>query len=307
MNDHDDMTNSTSSIAQLERRVRDAFRRLTKPSTLRLELSAANSTEGVSSALNLEISGSGSQRQASIQTSDNGFKLDGRDIAPQTQHVIDDWPLVLSHGEMTFSMERPGLLFKSNAKVKSRRSSPVLRASAILLFGLVLAGIPRDIIAPSAHEYFVLSLNPVEKQTEADAFQDELFNQFEQRLKEANLASSVSINSNTKDRTLVAAGTIPQAKASEWEDLLFWYDKQSNAGTLVTQVAFEAANTQIPPIAMVTLKEPREVLLANGQRLKTGDNFGGLKLMSIEPDKLQLRRGQDIIEVTLKEDLNGPN
>jgi len=90
---------------------------------------------------------------------------------------------------------------------------------------------------------------------------------------------------------LLAEGTVPQSRMSEWHKILQWYDSASADELLVSKVKPSSELSELPPIASIRLSEPRGVILADKRRVGLGEELkDGWVLQSLTNTGMVLTR-----------------
>lgn len=113
------------------------------------------------------------------------------------------------------------------------------------------------------------------------------------KLTEFNLDSFLTAGVDPSG-AIVLAGFLNGAQSGDWQRFQHWYDV-GNHPVMVSNVAVSGDFQSLPPIASIRLSAPREVRLADGQRVLEGEALADMRLLRIAPTHLTvLRNGEEI-------------
>ena len=113
------------------------------------------------------------------------------------------------------------------------------------------------------------------------------------KLAEVELANVVRVSENA-DGLLVVEGRLNPSQWSAWQQVASWYDSVSYGSPIIVDLARGASFSKIPPITMVRLSEPKEIILATGEALSINDTFADDWVISaIEEDGIVIARGSE--------------
>lgn len=117
--------------------------------------------------------------------------------------------------------------------------------------------------------YYVLRLDPGDRPAVGKPFaQAVLMEWVSAELDQRGLSGFVSVSATLE--SLTATGTLPESHNQGWIAFQRAYDQQRGAPPLVANIVFEKDLPEIPPVAMVRLSEPREILFADGTSARLG-------------------------------------
>lgn len=114
-----------------------------------------------------------------------------------------------------------------------------------------------------------------------------------QKLVEVGLDQTLLVV-ETEDGFLKVRGRMSPSQARIWEDVAVWYDTVSYAKPMLTY--FENADElpRMPPISLVRLTEPKEVVLSGGKAIGINATLSGdWKVAAIERDHIVISRNGD--------------
>ena len=154
------------------------------------------------------------------------------------------------------------------------------------LVGSAFSSVERSVTAPA----IVAPALPVQV---ADA-SDDVVGALRSRVSDAGLGHLVEVTAGI-DGTILASGEIATPDGSKWRRILRWYDAVPRAPGLVNAVKVGTAPA-MPEIASVWLLGEPEITLANGRKLREGDEARGgwtVKVISAEGVILS-RNGSDV-------------
>lgn len=98
------------------------------------------------------------------------------------------------------------------------------------------------------------------------------FADLQTKLTQVGLDRLVRVTENG-DGLLVVEGSLTPAQRVVWQQVASWYDATTFGRPLVTRLTSGAGFTDIPPITIVRLSEPRAIILATGETLSVNDRF----------------------------------
>lgn len=114
------------------------------------------------------------------------------------------------------------------------------------------------------------------------------------KLTEMGLADSLTVT-ETNDGMRKVTGRLTPQQQHTWSEFTQWYDTVSFANPMVVKLESSQALPQMPPVAIVRLNEPKEIILKTGEKLATGGVFSGdWQVTAIERDHIVIGRGSDI-------------
>lgn len=116
---------------------------------------------------------------------------------------------------------------------------------------------------------------------------------FKNKLNEMGLKSGLSVR-ETDDGTLMVKGRLSPTQAKQWFAFSQWYDSVSSSKPMVVQLESTEEMPTMPPVAMVRLSEPKEIILRTGESMSVDNVFSGAwKVAAIENDHIVIARGGD--------------
>jgi hypothetical protein len=99
------------------------------------------------------------------------------------------------------------------------------------------------------------------------------------------------ISASATLESVTATGTLPEARNKDWIAFQHAYDQRDSALPLVAGIVFEKDLPEFPPIAMVRLSEPREILFANGIIARPGGAMSnGWRIDAIDAESMVVVR-----------------
>ena len=111
--------------------------------------------------------------------------------------------------------------------------------------------------------YYVLRLDPGDRSAAGKTInRNALMTWVSAELDRRDLSGFISASATLESVT--ATGTLPEARNKDWIAFQHAYDQRHSALPLVAGIVFEKDLPEFPPIAMVRLSEPREILFADG-------------------------------------------
>jgi hypothetical protein len=113
------------------------------------------------------------------------------------------------------------------------------------------------------------------------------------KLAEVELGNVVRVSQNA-DGLLVVEGHLNPAQWSTWQQIASWYDSVSYGSPIIVQLLRGASFSKVPPISMIRLSEPKEIILATGEALSIDDTFTDDWVISaIEENGIVIARGSE--------------
>ncbi|MEL7093561.1 MAG: hypothetical protein AAFN94_17680 [Pseudomonadota bacterium] len=226
---------------------------------------------------------------ATIHAVGGDVTLDGSTIAAGDTSRHRKLPLTLSIADgVTLHLQKP------------QRSTPTLSpverfmrrlTTTMALLGSVTIGLLVWDTFFSAR--IMLQPNPAAFQTDEETVSGVDMPTFMAKLEEMGLADALSVT-ETPDGIRKVTGRLTPQKAQQWSAFTQWYDTVSFANPMVVQLESTEELPQMPPVAIVRLSEPKEIILKTGETMATGSIFSGAwKVAAIEPDHIVIARGAD--------------
>lgn len=97
---------------------------------------------------------------------------------------------------------------------------------------------------------------------------------------------------------LEITGNLPSELKPQWDGLRQWYDRSGLSTQIISLVREASVIPALPALSAVRLSEPRELILMNGTRLRTGDPVGdGWSVAEIAPESVSLQRDGQTTQV----------
>lgn len=251
---------------------------------------------GTPTKLSFQVGAGQASQTIDLHSEGEVFQVGGQTVQNGRITVVGDEPVEIDVADSGVGLSMRAVGTQAPPSSKARRTS---RISALLVLGMLLSGVSTDFLVRQANTSFVVAIEP-EEEGQSDQDMPQIMLSFAEKLDRADLADAVFMQPNQSDKSLLVTGTIPAAKASEWEGLLRWYDAQNATGTLVTNVSHEATHATLPNVAMVKLNDTPKVVLSNGRSYMEGDQMGALTLVEIDAQMLTFSRGHETLSMPLK-------
>lgn len=113
---------------------------------------------------------------------------------------------------------------------------------------------------------------------------------FKSKLTEMGLDGALNVK-ETEDGTLMVSGRLSPVQSRKWAEFSQWYDSVSYSKPMVVQFERTGELPGIPPIAIVRLSEPKEIILKNGETMSVDNVFSGdWKVAAIKSDHIVIAR-----------------
>ncbi|MBQ0750721.1 MAG: FHA domain-containing protein [Roseovarius sp.] len=117
---------------------------------------------------------------------------------------------------------------------------------------------------------------------------------FKAKLTDMGLDSALTVQ-ETKDGTLIVRGRLSPNQSKQWAEFSQWYDSVSYAKPMVVHLESTEELPKMPPVSMVRLSDPKEIILKTGESMAVDHVFSGAwKVAAIENDHIVIARGNDV-------------
>lgn len=116
---------------------------------------------------------------------------------------------------------------------------------------------------------------------------------FNSKLAEFDLASILQVR-ESEDGLIMVRGRLTPDQMKVWARFAEWYDTVSFSRPMVVELDSTTQLPVIPPVSIVRLSEPKEIILKTGESIRVDNSFAeDWTVAAIERDHIVIARGPD--------------
>lgn len=247
---------------------------------------------------------------ASVTANADKVLVNGEHLASGSSVSAVSLPLELSVAGTDLTIGKPASkAFRYEETLQERveslfsRIDPVLLLTCCALFVLLMGTLLNASslfgrqTAPILYQEPLQPLNAaVTEQPDSD-----WLGRLESEATELNLKAQLNMSYIAVDIIRVT-GTVTDTELRNLRNLQAWYDSQTNAPTVIWDIARRVGLPEMPRIGMIRLSEPSQIVLADGKKVSLGEELSnGWLLESVSQQGLTLARGEERAIVPMQE------
>ncbi|WP_156026014.1 hypothetical protein [Sulfitobacter sp. 20_GPM-1509m] len=231
-----------------------------------------------------------------IEANGGELYIDGVEVAVGEISKENRLPVTLTIGETNLALRVP-------PSPQSSAPGPALWLAGCCATATVLLGMSWWMISDNGSQKISAVIarglpGADTKTAPSDAAVEEALGTAHARLTKVGLTPFLE-GSVTGSGTLTVTGILPGRLVPEWQRFQHWYDSHPDMPVLVRKVSIAGGLSGLPPVSLIRLRAPRQVVFADGTEIVVGDTvLDEWTLEAIDEETMTLKRRSERITIT---------